>query len=232
MFLYAFFDRITQGEIINSMNQKVLEKIDNFFSKFYRVSFEKGEIIIHPDGKIQNIFLIKQGKVRMYTVSDDGVEVTLHIFSPQSFFPMMLSLSEVYSKYYFEALEKIEAVKAPVDKVIDFIKNDQEVLFDLTTRFSDAILGLTLRIETMAFEDAYNRIASLLYYLADKFGEVREDKAIINMPLQHGDIANWVGLRRETVSRQFEKMQKTGILESKNKQLSINMQKLKEMLKH
>jgi len=232
VFLYAFFDRITQGEIINSMNQKVLEKIDNFFSKFYRVSFEKGEIIIHPDGKIQNIFLIKQGKVRMYTVSDDGVEVTLHIFSPQSFFPMMLSLSEVYSKYYFEALEKIEAVKAPVDKVIDFIKNDQEVLFDLTTRFSDAILGLTLRIETMAFEDAYNRIASLLYYLADKFGEVREDKAIINMPLQHGDIANWVGLRRETVSRQFEKMQKTGILESKNKQLSINMQKLKEMLKH
>ncbi|EKD90263.1 MAG: hypothetical protein ACD_31C00055G0001 [uncultured bacterium] len=145
---------------------------------------------------------------------------------------MMLSLSEVYSKYYFEALEKIEAIKAPVDKVIDFVKNDQEVLFDLTTRFSDAILGLTLRIETMAFEDAYNRIASLLYYLADKFGEVREDKAIINMPLQHGDIANWVGLRRETVSRQFEKMQKTGILESKNKQLSINMQKLKEMLKH
>ena len=214
------------------MNQKVLEKIDKFFSKFYPVSFEKGEIIIHPDGKIQNIFLIKQGKVRMYTVSDDGVEVTLHIFSPQSFFPMMLSLSEVYSKYYFEALEKIEAVKAPVDKVIDFIKNDQEVLFDLTTRFSDAILGLTLRIETMAFEDAYNRIASLLYYLADKFGEVREDKAIINMPLQHGDIANWVGLRRETVSRQFEKMQKAGILESKNKQLSINMQKLKEMLKH
>ena len=214
------------------MNQKVLEKIDNFFSKFYRVSFEKGEIIIHPDGKIQNIFLIKQGKVRMYTVSDDGVEVTLHIFSPQSFFPMMLSLSEVYSKYYFEALEKIEAVKAPVDKVIDFIKNDQEVLFDLTTRFSDAILGLTLRIEKMAFEDAYNRIANLLYYLADKFGEVREDKAIINMPLQHGDIANWVGLRRETVSRQFEKMQKAGILESKNKQLSINMQKLKEMLKH
>ena len=214
------------------MNQKVLEKIDNFFSKFYRVSFEKGEIIIHPDGKIQNIFLIKQGKVRMCTVSDDGVEVTLHIFSPQSFFPMMLSLSEVYSKYYFEALEKIEAVKAPVDKVIDFIKNDQELLFDLTTRFSDAILGLTLRIEKMAFEDAYNRIASLLYYLADKFGSAKEDKAVINMPLQHGDIANWVGLRRETVSRQFEKMQKAGILESKNKQLIINMQKLKEMLKH
>ncbi len=232
MFLYAFFDRITQEEIINSMNQKVLEKIDKFFSGFYPVSFEKGEIIIHPDGKIQNIFLIKQGKVRMYTVSDDGIEVTLHIFSPQSFFPMMLSLSEVYNKYYFEALEKIEAIKAPVDKVIDFVKNDQEVLFDLTTRFSDAILGLTLRIETMAFEDAYNRIASLLYYLADKFGEVSEDKAVINIPLQHGDIANWVGLRRETVSRQFEKMQKAGILESKNKQLIINMQKLKEMTKH
>lgn len=214
------------------MNQNVSEKIDKFFSGFYPVSFEKGEIIIHPDGKIQNIFLLKKGKVRMYAVSDDGQEITLHIFRPQSFFPIMLSLSEVYGKYYFEALEKAEAVKTPVGKVIEFVKSDQEVLFDLTTRFSNAISGLTLRIETMAFEDAYNRIASLLLYLCEKFGERKEDKTIINMTLQHEDIANWVGLRRETVSRQFEKMQKEGIIESKNKQLLVNLQRLKNTFKH
>jgi len=214
------------------MNQNVSEKIDKFFSGFYPVSFEKGEIIIRPNGKIQNIFLLKKGKVRMYAVSDDGQEVTLHIFRPQSFFPIMLSLSEAYDKYYFEALEKTETLKAPVEKVIEFLKSDQEVLFDLTTRFSNAMSGLTLRIETMAFEDAYNRIASLLLYLCEKFGEVREDKTIINMLLQHDDIANWVGIRRETVSRQFEKMQKEGIVENKNKQLVINIQKLKDAIKH
>ncbi len=214
------------------MNQNVSEKIDKFFSKFFPVSFERGEIIIRPNGKIQNIFLLKKGKVRMYAVSDDGGEVTLHIFRPQSFFPIMLSLSEAYDKYYFEALEKTETLKAPVEKVIEFLKSDQEVLFDLTTRFSNAMSGLTLRIETMAFEDAYNRIASLLLYLCEKFGEVREDKTIINMLLQHDDIANWVGIRRETVSRQFEKMQKEGIVENKNKQLVINIQKLKDAIKH
>ncbi len=214
------------------MNQNVSEKIDKFFSGFYPVSFEKGEIIIRPNGKIQNIFLLKKGKVRMYAVSDDGQEVTLHIFRPQSFFPIMLSLSEAYDKYYFEALEKTETLKAPVEKVIEFLKSDQEVLFDLTTRFSNAMSGLTLRIETMAFEDAYSRIASLLFYLCEKFGEVREDKTIINMTLQHDDIANWVGLRRETVSRQFEKMQKEKIVENKNKQLVINIQKLKDAIKH
>ncbi len=214
------------------MNQNVSEKIDKFFSGFYPVSFEKGEIIIRPNGKIQNIFLLKKGKVRMYAVSDDGAEVTLHIFRPQSFFPIMLSLSEAYDKYYFEALEKTETLKAPVEKVIEFLKSDQEVLFDLTTRFSNAMSGLTLRIETMAFEDAYSRIASLLLYLCEKFGEVREDKTIINMSLQHDDIANWVGIRRETVSRQFEKMQKEKIVENKNKQLVINIQKLKDAIKH
>lgn len=214
------------------MKQSVSEKIDKFFSGFYPVSFEKGEIIIHPDGKIQNIFLLKKGKVRMYAVSDDGQEVTLHIFRPHTFFPIMLSLSEAYGKHYFEALEKVEAVRAPVEKVIEFLKSDQEVLFDLTTRFSNAISGLTLRIETMAFEDAYNRIASLLLYLCEKFGEVSKDKTIINMTLQHDDIANWVGIRRETVSRQFEKMQKEKIVENKNKQLVINIQKLKDAIKH
>lgn len=214
------------------MNKAVLEKIDNFFSKFYPVKFEKGEIIIHPDGKPQNIFLLKKGKVKMYAVSDDGQEVTLHIFRPSSFFPIMLSLSGSYGKYYFEALEKTEAVKAPVEKVIDFVKSDQEVLYDLVTRFGKAISGLILRIESMAFEDAYNRIASLLFYLCEKFGEEKEGKTIINMQIQHEDVANWVGLRRETVSRQFEKMQKEGILENKNKQLEINLEKLKEKVKH
>lgn len=212
------------------MNQKVSEKIDKFFSGFYPVSFEKGEIIIHPDGKVQHIFLLKKGKVRMYSVSDDGQEATLHIFRPSSFFPIMLFLSETYGKYYFEAVERVEAVKAPVDEVMDFIKKDAEVLFDLVTRFATAISGLTLRIESMAFGDAYNRVASLLLYFAQKFGEAREGQTVINIPLQHDDIASWVGLRRETVSRQFEKMQSKGILESKDKQIKINLEKLKDTI--
>lgn len=212
------------------MNLKVTEKIDKFFFQFFKVSFNKGDIILRPDGKIKNIFLLKKGSVRMYVVSDDGQEVTLHIFTAGSYFPIMLSLSDVYDKHYFEAIEEVEAIKAPVKKVVEFIKSDTEVLFDLTTRFSYAISGLTLRIEAMAFEDAYNRIANLLLYLCQKFGEKTEDKTVINIPLQHDDIANWVGIRRETVSRQFEKMHKEGILENNNKKLVINLVKLKDTL--
>lgn len=213
------------------MNLSVTEKIDKFFSQFFKVKLNKGEIILRPDGKIKNIFLLKKGSVRMYVVSDDGQEVTLHVFRPGSYFPIMLSLSDLYDKHYFEAIEEVEAIKAPVEKVVEFIKSDSEVLFDLTTRFSYAISGLTLRIETMAFEDAYNRIANLLLYLSQKFGEETEDKTVINISLQHDDIANWVGIRRETVSRQFEKMHKEGILENNNKKLVINISKLKDTLR-
>jgi CRP/FNR family transcriptional regulator len=214
------------------MKEDVYKKIDKFFSNFHNVNFEKGEIIIHPDEKIQNIFLLKKGQVKMYAVSDSGQEITLHIFRSPSLIPIMLLLSKIYGKYYFEALGKVDAIKAPADEVIEFIKNDNEVLFDLTNRFSDAISGLILRIETLAFEDAYGKIASLLLYFSEKFGEAKEDKAIISMSLLHEDIANWVGLRRETVSRQFEKMQKQGILESKNKELIINLRKLKDAANH
>ena len=213
------------------MNKDISNKIDKFFSQFYAVNFEKGDIILRPDGKIHNIFLLKKGKVRMYSISNDGQEITLHIFRPDSYFPIMLSLSDVFDKYYFEALEKVEVVKAPAQKVIEFVKSDQDILFDLTTRFSYAISGLTSRIETMAFEDAYNRIANLLLYLSQKFGEASKDKVTITIPLQHEDIANWVGIRRETVSRQFDKLHKDGIIESKNKKLVINLDKLKDTLK-
>ncbi|MBI3984749.1 MAG: Crp/Fnr family transcriptional regulator [Candidatus Levybacteria bacterium] len=214
------------------MQQNAVDKIDKFFSKFPQVSFTKGKTIIHPDGQIQNVFLLKRGKVRMYAISPDGQEVTLHIFRPGSFFPIMILLSKVYGKYYFEALENVETVKAPVEKVMEFVESDNEVLLDLATRFSDAISGLSLRIESLVFEDAYNRIAGLLLYFCDKFGEKKDKKVLITIPLQHDDIASWLGLRRETVSRQFEKMHKEKIVESNKKQLLVDTDKLKEKVKH
>ena len=166
--------------------------------------------------------------VRMYIISEDGEEITLHIFRPNSYFPIMLSLSHTQNKYYFEAVDAVETVKAPSNDVTAFLQNEPEVLFDLTSRFADALCGFLLRIESMTFEDAYRKIANLFIYLADRFGEKENDYIVIKIPLGHKDIANWIGIRRETVSRQFEKLQREGIVVSSNKQLIIkDLKKLK-----
>lgn len=213
------------------MNEAVKNKIDIFFSLFVPFQFEKGAIIIRPEEAIPHIFLLKKGFVRMYSITEDGIEATIHIFRPNSFFPMMLSVNNRSNKYYFEAMDLVEAVKAPSKDVVAFLKSDPEVLFDLTTRFAAALSGLMLRIEQLVAQSAYSKIVSLLLYFSQVSGENRNNKIVIELKYSHDDIGAWVGVARETVSRQMEKLEKKGLISQNDHHIVVeDMERLKQEL--
>jgi len=213
------------------MTSLITQKVDTFFAHFPVITFTKGEIIIHPDQPLTDIFLLKTGKVRMYVISANGEEITLHIFRANSYFPVMLFLSNISNTYFFESLEQSTTIKAPAPSVLEFIKKEPDALLDLTMRFSDALCGLLVRIETLAGEDAFVRLIHLLLYLADRFGQKEGASVVISLAISHEDIANWIGLRRETVSRHIEKLQKLNLITIHKKELIIpDTQKLKTAL--
>ncbi len=211
------------------MDNSLKKKIEVFFEQYTLLTFAKNQIIISPEEEITSIYLLKKGLVRMYVISEEGEEATIHVFRSGSFFPIMLSLSSRPNKYYFEAVEDVEVIKAPAKEVVAFIKNDPEVLFDLTTRFADAITGLMLRTEQLISQGAYPKIVSLLLYLADTFGEKTESGISIKLRFSHDQIGAWVGVARETVSRQMEKLEKKDIISQKDHKIIIkDIKKLQE----
>lgn len=165
----------------------------------------------------------------MYMITEDGLEASIHIFRPVSCFPMMLSLNKKSNRYYFEAMDHVELVSGPAKQVINFFKSDPDVLFDLTSRFAEAIVGLSLRIEQLVAQSSYSKIVSLLLYFSQVYGENKNNKIIIDLKYSHDDIAAWVGVARETVSRQMEKLEKKGLIRHSNHHIVIrDMEKLKQ----
>lgn len=203
------------------MEKIVEEKLDAFFAQFRTVSFEKGETILNVSDSIDYIYYLKKGFVKQSFITEDGEEITHHIFKPISYFPIMLVLSDMPNRYMFTAMEPLTVHKAPTDKVLTFLEKEPDVLFDLTKRFAQGLSKLLLKNEQMLFKDAYTKVASLLFYLSDRFGQQVNGKATIAIPLTHTDIASWLGMQRETVSRQIEKLQKKHIVAYNNNLLTI-----------
>lgn len=56
------------------------------------------------------------------------------------------------------------------------------------------------------------RIAYLLRSFIDKYGEKVGDNIEINLPLTREDMANYIGVARETISRKLKKLEKEGII--------------------
>lgn len=216
---------------MHAMESKVAEKLEFFFSQFKPLKIRKGQIIYRPEDEISNIYLIRKGLVRQYSISENGDEVTINFFRPNSFFPIMLILSNQPNKYFFEAQSDLDLFQAPFQKVLEFLQKEPTVLFDLTKRFAAGLNGLSQRLSGLMFENAARRVTSLLVYLSKKFGEEKDGWIIIQLPLTHQDIASWVNLTRETASRKIENLVKLGIISHNNKLLVIkDIKKLEGLL--
>lgn len=203
------------------MDEEVIKKLNIFFNQYQVLKFKKGKTLYRPDDQILNIYLLKNGLIRQYIISEDGIESTINLFRPISFLPVMLVLSSQPNKYFFEAQTDVEVLEAPAEKVLEFLQKEPVVLFDLTRRFAAAIGGLATRVEELSFNKAINRLTSLLLFLADRFGQADGNKIIINLPLTHQDLASWASVSRETASRQLENLRKKGLIDYNKKIITI-----------
>lgn len=213
------------------MDQVIYDKTNDFFKSYPLIRMRKGQAILAAEKDIPDIFWIRQGAIRMYQISENGSEITLHVFRAPAFFPMMFYLSHRKGEYYFQAAETVIARKAPAEEVVAFLKANPDILFDLTSRFADAITGLLLRIGQLTAQNAYQRVASLLLYLSEKSGQPQPDGSlVIDIKLSHPDIAAWIGTARETVSHQLEKLNQEGVITTKDRKFVVlDVEKLRQI---
>lgn len=211
------------------MKTQASEKLNNFFSKFKKLSFKKGETILRPEDNPTGIFYLKKGYTRLYSLSNDAQELTLIIFKTEDVFPLMWSINNTPNTYYVEAITNTELYQAPRGAFLKFIKHDNEILFELTSRILKRFGGVLNRMKYAIFGHAQNKVASIILICAERFGIKTNTGTIIQVPLTHQDIANLIGVARETVSIEMEKLQQQGFIDHLGKYLVIkSVQKLKE----
>ena len=78
------------------------------------------------------------------------------------------------------------------------------------------------------------RLAVLLSNLAEGFGVEQNGGILISLPLSREDMASYLGLTRETVSRRLSALQAEGIvsLQGGRKIVVLDLKRLKELIEH
>lgn len=211
-------------------DDRELEKVGKFFGKFPLVVYKKGDFILRADDITPpGIFFIKEGFVRQFLISKKGEMFVVHVFQPGSFFLMTWAINSQPNSYNFEAFTNCHLYKAPLLDVRNFVKENPEIMYNFTSRLLRGLDGLLTRMEYLMVESSYIKTASLLLYLAEKFGQKEGGSIIIHLSLTHKEIASWIGTTRETASLQLEQMKKQGFIDYQRKYILIrnpqNLQK-------
>jgi CRP-like cAMP-binding protein len=209
----------------------VRAKFENFFQKYPLQTYTPGQRVIDAGSKLNFLFYIKDGCVKMSTTSLSGESLSLHVFYPGSCFSLLGLTSSFENRYDFEAITEVQIYRAPQDQVMKFIQENSDISYELMVRMLFGLRGLLDRVEQSVFVSAYHRVASLLLYFVTHFAVAQSDEKSLSIKITHQDIAEWLGLSRENVSIQMKKLEREGFLSKKNGLLHIyKVAELKELV--
>jgi CRP/FNR family transcriptional regulator len=199
------------------MDEKLVQVLEKFFSKYKTVKYGRGEMVAKPGENLDFVGFIKSGYVRVYTLNDNGQEVTMQFFKPVLYFTTIMAMTGIENRYYFEAVSPVEMYVCPKNEAMEYFKKDLEVGTELMKSIMSAFLDLTDQIGYLLSGTAYNKIAATLISLTNN----KNNSGKINFGITHKMLASLTGLTRETVTLQMIKLDRAKIIQNKSKTVEI-----------
>jgi CRP/FNR family transcriptional regulator/CRP/FNR family cyclic AMP-dependent transcriptional regulator len=163
--------------------------------------FRAGEIIFHRDDPGQMLYVIKQGKVRIYITSPDGQEVTLAVFGPGDYFGELAILDGRPRSASAIALDVVETQALQRSDFIAAVNRHPRIAIQVMQALSVRLRHTDAMIEDLLFLDVHGRVAKKLLDLAELHGVRTPEGIRIEMKLTQTDLAALVGASRESVNK-------------------------------
>jgi CRP/FNR family transcriptional regulator, cyclic AMP receptor protein len=107
-------------------------------------------------------------------------------------------------------MDEVVVWRAPRDSVLDFLKRNPEVTFDLLARVYRGLDGVLTRMAYLMSGSAYTRLITELLIEAKRFGTTGKDG--IKFSITERDLSASAGMTRETVSREMKLLKEKGLV--------------------
>jgi CRP/FNR family transcriptional regulator, cyclic AMP receptor protein len=164
-------------------------------------AFPARTVVFHQGEPGHALFIIIQGKVRVYLTSAAGQELTADILSAGEVFGEMALLGEHPRSASVATLTDTHMLQLARADFHRYIRAYPEIALSILAVLADRLRATTAFAAELVFNDLHGRLARALLTLAARHG-VRRDSAIyLDVALTQADVAGLVGSTRESVNR-------------------------------
>mgnify|MGYP001945993973 CR=1 FL=1 len=193
--------------------------------KSTHINFKKGEVIIHDGDPLDYLYIVHQGRVKIYQLFESGKEQLLRILEPGEFMGEMALFTKKEMDSYAEALEKTEICAIHRNDMQHLMKEHPTIAIKILEQFSERLDQTEKLVGELSSKDVEMRIATYLVELTEK-----NNTLDIVLPMSKKDLASFLGTTQETVSRRLSTFQTNGWIEQEgHRNIKItNIQALKE----
>ena len=186
-----------------------------------RRRFRRGEVIFHKDDPGESLFIIDKGTVRIYLPSPQGADLTLAVLGPGDFFGDLALLDGRPRSASAAAFPETETVALNRADFTSVIRSRSEAAMAVLAAVAERLRETNEMAGDLAFLDVGGRLAKKLLELAAARGVQRPEGILLDLRLTQEELANMVGVTRESVNRQLALFRRLGVIGSQGRRLLI-----------
>jgi CRP-like cAMP-binding protein len=186
-----------------------------------RQRFDRGELLFNEGDRCQGLYLVANGKIRIFKLSPSGREQILAVEGPGSSFAELPVFDGGTYPASASALEDAEVLFISRKDFHGLCLQHPEVGLKVI-----AVVGARLRrlvgiIEELSFTTVRQRLIAVLLRLARTDGKRSKEGVVIEMPGSHQDLAAELGTVRELISRNLGRLEAEGYLDVEGRKIIV-----------
>ena len=182
-------------------------------------SFPRNAVILNEGDRTDTLYVILEGRVKIFVADAEGNEVVFHTQGPGEYFGEMM-LDEGPRSASVMTLEASRFLVVPKSELKAFLARHPDFAVRIMEKLIHRVRGLTERVKNLSLMDVYGRVARLLLELAEE----RDGKLVIAERLTQQDIASRVGASRAMVSRILKDLTAGGYISIQRDRILVNRQ--------
>lgn len=203
-----------------------------FLSKYRTRKYSKGEVILYQDEVPSAAYSVKNGIVKTYNITTHGEEKPITFSLKHEMFPIGWIFFKLHrAQYFYEAFTDCELYIIPRSDYLKFLAKNPSSLYGLFDQFVGRYISYQMHVNALEQSKAAEKVLSTLDTLAKQYGKyLDDDKIKIDLPLTQQDLANFMGLTRETTGLELKKLERKGIIIHSNHTYTVRSKQLAKLL--
>jgi CRP/FNR family transcriptional regulator len=185
-----------------------------------RRSLDRGAVLYRDGDSFDALYVVRSGSLKSFVQNEAGDLQILAFHLPGEIigFDALASNQHVSQA---EALERTSICELPYGKLQQLTSEVPALHRQLMRVISREVVEEHRHLMLMGRQQAQEQLATFLKSLAERHQRLQHDSSTLTLSMSRYDIANYLGLVVETVSRLFSRMVEMGVLEVDRKSVRI-----------
>ena len=192
------------------------EELESFAELMRERSYPRGSVILFENDPGDSLFVVREGRVKVVLIGEDGREVILGVLGVGQHFGELSLIDEQPRSAHVIAMDDASLLVLRREDFRKRVEANPSVAWSLLMELSRRLRRADEKIGGLVLLDVPGRIARLLLDMAEESGGPQIEKS-----LTHQTIAQMIGASRETVSRAMKDFQDAGWITVERRRIEL-----------